>query len=98
MGGNIYDEVVSRLVVERGHRRFELLRADAERRLRCGIVVLIVKRAARWKFRRWQTARVAVAIARSDGKLRRVSGRALLTQLRRVLLCERKWNYADDQQ
>jgi hypothetical protein len=36
----IHDEVVSRLVVERGHRRFELLRTDAERRFRCCVVVL----------------------------------------------------------
>jgi hypothetical protein len=41
----IHDEVVSRLVVERGHRRLELLRADTERRLRCCVVVLAKGRA-----------------------------------------------------
>ncbi len=41
----IHDEVVSRLVVERGHRRLELLRADSERRFRCCVVVLAKGRA-----------------------------------------------------
>jgi hypothetical protein len=41
----IHDEVVSRLVVERGHRRLELLRADTERRFRCCVVVLAKGRA-----------------------------------------------------
>lgn len=41
----IHDEVVSRLVVERGHRRFELLRADTERRFRGWVVVLAKGRA-----------------------------------------------------
>jgi hypothetical protein len=39
----IHDEVVSRLVVERGHRRLELLRADAERRFRCCVIVLAIE-------------------------------------------------------
>ena len=41
----IHDEVVSRLVVERGHRRLELLRADTERRFRCCVIVLAEGRA-----------------------------------------------------
>src|SRR4029077_2370097 len=41
----IHDEVVSRLVVERGHRRLELLGADTERRFRCCVVVLAKGRA-----------------------------------------------------
>ena len=41
----IHDEVVSRLVVERGHRRLELLRADTERRFCCCVVVLANCRA-----------------------------------------------------
>ena len=40
-----HDEVVSRLVVERGHRRLKLLRADTERRFRCCVVVLTKGRA-----------------------------------------------------
>jgi hypothetical protein len=41
----IHDEVVSRLLVERGHRRLELLRADTERRFRCCVIVLAKGRA-----------------------------------------------------
>src|SRR5262245_59866512 len=41
----IHDEVVSRLVVERGHRLLELLRADTERRFRCCVIVLTIGRA-----------------------------------------------------
>jgi hypothetical protein len=41
----IHGEVVSHLVVERGHRRLELLRADTERRFRCCVVVLAKGRA-----------------------------------------------------
>jgi len=41
----IHDEVVSGLVVERGHRRLELLRADTERRFRCWVIVLAKGRA-----------------------------------------------------
>jgi hypothetical protein len=40
-----HDEVVSYLVVERGHCRLELLRADTERRFRCCVVVLAKGRA-----------------------------------------------------
>lgn len=43
----IHDEVVSGLVVERGHRRLELLRADTERRFRCCVVVLAKGRAGK---------------------------------------------------
>ena len=89
---NIYDEVVSRLVVKCGHRRFELLRADAERRLRSWVVILVPYGAARWKFRRWQSARVAVAVDRRDGKLHRAPDGALLF---RSPLCEREWDHAD---
>jgi hypothetical protein len=41
----IHDEVVSRLVVERGHRRLELLRANTERRFCCWVIVLAKGRA-----------------------------------------------------
>jgi hypothetical protein len=44
-GIQIHGEVVSHLVVERGHRRLELLRADTERRFRCCVVVLAKGRA-----------------------------------------------------
>jgi len=40
-----HDEVVSRLVIERGHRRLKLLRADTERRFRCCVIVLAEGRA-----------------------------------------------------
>ena len=43
--GQNHDEVVSRLVVECGHRRLELLRADTERRFCCCVVVLAKGRA-----------------------------------------------------
>ena len=89
------DEVVSRLVVERGHRRLEVLRADVDRRFRCGVVVLIVEDEARWKFPRWQSGRVAVAVARSDGKLHRAPGRGLLFS---GSLCECEWDRAHGDQ
>ena len=37
-----HDEVVSYLVIERGHRRLELLRADTERQFRCWVIVLAI--------------------------------------------------------
>jgi hypothetical protein len=90
--GQNHDEVVSRLVVERGHRRLELLRADVDRRLRCGVVVLIVQ-DDHWSFRRWQRACVAVAVSRSDGKLHRAADRGFLSS---GSLCEREWDHAHD--
>lgn len=44
--GQNHDEVVSRLVVERGHRGLELLRADTERRFRCCVIVLGIEGGA----------------------------------------------------
>lgn len=86
------DEVVSCLVVERGHRRLELLRADTDRRFRCWVVILIPQDEAGRKFRRWQSVRLTVAIARNDGKLRRALDSTLPfdTSLR-----EREWNHPD---
>ncbi len=89
-------EVVSRLVVERGHRRFEGLRADVDRRFHCWVVVLIPQDIARWKFRPCQRARVAVAVARSDGKVHGAPGSASLasSSLRE---CERENAHTQEQ-
>ena len=85
------DEVVSRLVVKRGHRRLELLRADVNRRFRCWVVILIPQDEAGWKFRHWRSARIAVAVARSGRKLRDVRRRASLAS---GSLPEREWDHA----
>ena len=63
------DEVVSRLIVERGHRQLELLRADVYRRFRCWVVILIPEDEAGWKFRRCQNAYVSLVGARSNRRL-----------------------------